>query len=348
MSQIDVESLLQELDPAAPCGPNLEYDPIFVALELEAIGKPEVQYGETITPAVPPDWKAVRKMAAGLLERSRDLRLAVYLLRAELALTGLAGMADGLRLIERLLDERWNSVHPELDADDDNDPMLRINSLAILADAGTVLKDLKEASLIVLPGLGPFSLRTLEIANGELPPPPGQDKVSLDSLQRSLDDVDAAALSAAVDLLGRALESVVGIETLLVRQVGSSQALNLDALTRPLKRGRDFLALRESARAPAELANEEAGAVPRADGAAHAAMISGAVANRDDVVRMLEKLIAYYHKYEPSSPLPILLERARRLVPKSFMEIMEDLAPDGMAQLMVIKGPDGSQQEDSY
>ncbi len=57
---------------------------------------------------------------------------------------------------------------------------------------------------------------------------------------------------------------------------------------------------------------------------------------------MLDKLITYYQQHEPSSPVPILLVRARRLVPKSFLELMEDLAPGGVAQLLVIKGPDGA------
>lgn len=173
MSQIDVDALLRAVDADAPCGPNLEYDPLFVALEQAVLGK----YGATISAAVPPDWKIVRRMAADLLARSRDLRLVVHLLRASLALDGVKGLADGIRLIERLLDEQWHSVHPQLDADDDMDPMLRLNSLAILADRATVLKELKEATLVALPGLGPLSLRTLEITNGELAPADGQDKI---------------------------------------------------------------------------------------------------------------------------------------------------------------------------
>ncbi|MEJ7808175.1 MAG: type VI secretion system protein TssA [Telluria sp.] len=351
MNTGEVNDLLQEIDPGAPCGPNLEYDPVFVALELAVLGKPEVQYGETITAAVPPEWKVVRKMAAELLARSRDLRLAVYLLRAELALVGIEGMATGLHLIERLLDERWDSVHPELDADDDNDPMLRINSLTALTDAGTVLKDLKETALIVLPGLGPLTLRMLEVASGELAPPKGTEKIAVESIDKALADVDDTALGAAVERLTRALDSVVNIETLLVRQVGSSQALNLDALTKPLKRGRDFLAQRAGARAPAADAGVDAagagadGDAPAGAGVAGArgAPISGAIANRADVVRMLDKLLEYYHQHEPSSPLPLLLERAKRLVPKNFMEILQDLAPDGLSQLNVIKGPDQEQ-----
>ena len=78
------------------------------------------------------------------------------------------------------------------------------------------------------------------------------------------------------------------------------------------------------------------------------AAISGEIGSRDDVLRMLDKLVGYYTRHEPSSPIPILLERARRLVPMNFFEIMQDLAPDGVAQLTVIRGPDGSKQEEEY
>jgi type VI secretion system protein ImpA len=352
MSTIDVEALLLEIGPDTPCGPDLEYDPAFLALEQEALGKPEVQYGETITPAVPPDWKIVRRMAGELLERSRDLRLAIHLLRANLALSGIAGMADALVLVERLLDARWDSVHPLLDLDDDNDPTLRINSLAILADSGTLVRELKEAPLVVLPGLGPLTIRMLEVANGEAPPPEGEEKIALASIERALADLEPAKLAAAADALGRALAAAVNIEVILVRQVGSSQALNLDALTRPMRKSHEFLMRQQQgdgSAAPAET-GDAPGETPGGDGAIHLprAAIQGDIASRDDVVRMLDKLVQYYARNEPSSPIPILLERAKRLVPMNFFEIIQDLAPDGIAQLTVIRGPDGTQQDSDY
>ncbi|QYF95722.1 type VI secretion system protein TssA [Massilia sp. PAMC28688] len=350
MSVIDIDALLLEIDPAAPCGPNLEYDPVFVALEQESLGKPEVQYGDTITPAVPPDWKVVRRMATELLERSRDLRLAVHLLRANLALSGMPGFADSIALIERLLEERWDSIHPQLDPDDDLDPTLRINSLAILADTGTLLRELKDATLVVLPGLGPLSIKMLEVANGEVPPAAGQEKLAIGSIERAAADVAPEQMAAAVDALARALAATVNIEVILVRQVGSSQALNLDSLTRPLRKGHEFL-VRSQQGGDAGGGGEAAEGEPAgADGGARAARtaISGDIASRDDVVRMLDKLVQYYSRHEPSSPIPILLERAKRLVPMNFFEIMEDLAPEGMAQLAVIRGPDGSAPADEY
>jgi type VI secretion system protein ImpA len=325
--------MLQELAGDTPCGPNLEYDPAFLELEQAALGKPEVQYGDTITPAVPPEWKVVKKLALELIARSRDLRIAMPLLRSLLALHGMPGFADGVSLVERLLAERWDSVHPQLDPDDGLDPMLRINSLATLADAATVLRELKECAFVQLPGLGPLSLRGLEMASGELPAPEGQPPMALSSIEAALCDVDPERLKEAVEAAARAHDSVVNIEVLLVRQVGSSQALNLDVLTRGLRRVRDFLA----SQLPPEGGLEPDGAGGPAGTAA--AAISGEIASRADVVRMLDKILAYYARSEPSSPVPMLLERAKRLAPKSFFEIMEDLVPDSVGQLSVIRGP---------
>ena len=347
MNIIDIGALLEEIDSAAPCGPNLEYTPEFLELDLAILGKPEVQYGSNITPAVPPEWKVVKRLALDLVKRSRDLRLAVPLLRCLLSLHGVAGLSDGLGLIERWLLERWDTLHPQLDPDDDMDPMLRINSLAMLADAATVLKELKDSTLIVLPGLGPLSLRLLEIASGELEPAKGQEKIAYASLAAALGDLDIEQVKTAAAALRTAFDSATNIEIILVRHVGSAQALNLGALTKSLKRGRDFLqehvTLRTGAEpqaqdAPAEDMPVEVGA--DAPGPARAAVaISGEISSPKDVVRMLDKILKYYQQHEPSSPVPLLLSRAKRLAPMTFLDVLNDLAPDGMAQLLVISGP---------
>ncbi|NRR31435.1 type VI secretion system protein TssA [Oxalobacteraceae bacterium] len=350
MSIVDIDALLQELDPASPCGPNLEYDPDFLELEQAIVGKPEVQYGDTVTPAVPPEWKVVKRLAGDLLARSRDLRLAMSLLRSLLALNGIAGGAAGLALIERLLEQRWDSVHPQLDPDDDMDPMLRINSLATLADATTFLRELRDAPIIMLPGLGALTMRGLDVASGELQPLEGETKVEFSSLQAALGDVELEREQVLAATLSQAFDSAVQIEALLVKEVGSSQALNLETLTRNLRRARDFVASHlaerigaaDGAQAGADAAGESGAeaAGGSANGApARAAGISGDIASRADVIRMIDKICKYYQQNEPASPVPLLLERAKRLVPKNFFEVLEDLAPDGMSQLLMVSGP---------
>ena len=343
MSIVDVDSLLQELTADAPCGPNLEYDGAFLELEQSAVGKPEVQYGDTITPAVPPEWKLVKKQAFDLLGRSRDLRVAMPLVRALLALHGLPGFAGGVQLIDRLVAERWSSIHPQLDPDDGNDPTQRINSLSMLTDGATLVRELKETTFIVLPGLGPLSLRVLDMVSGDTPVPEGQSAPTMASIEAALLDVSAEALASASGAATQAYDSVTNIEVALVRHVGSSQALNLDPLTRQLRRIRDLLASAPAAVPDAAMAppaeGEEGGASAPGASAAGPAAISGEIGSRADVVRMLDKILAYYQRYEPSSPVPMLLERAKRLAPKSFFEVLEDLAPDSVSQLKVIRGP---------
>jgi type VI secretion system protein ImpA len=358
MSTVDIDALLLEIDTATSCGPNLEGEQAFLALENEARGKPEVQYGATITPALPPDWKIVRSMAKELLGRSRDLRLAVYLLRANLALNGIAGMVDSLVLIERLLDARWDGVYPLLDAEENNDPTERISCLANLCDAETLVRELKDATLLTLPGLGPLTIKLLEIAYGESQPAPGREKIEPASIERAIADIDRAKLAAVVDALGRALGAVVNIEAMLVRRVGSAKALNFDALTRPLRKAHEFLARQQGQAAGASAEAGEgappagtaavavaADAVPQAGPLVGQADGAGEIRSRADVVSTLDRLIHYYFQHEPSSPIPILLARAKRLVPMSFFELMQDLAPEGIAQLAVIRGPDGAKND---
>lgn len=63
------------------------------------------------------------------------------------------------------------------------------------------------------------------------------------------------------------------------------------------------------------------------------------IESREDVLKLLEKICAYYELTEPTSPVPYLLRRAMRLVTKNFMEIIEDLAPDSIAQVQMVCGP---------
>jgi type VI secretion system protein ImpA len=71
--------------------------------------------------------------------------------------------------------------------------------------------------------------------------------------------------------------------------------------------------------------------------------VQGEIRSRADVVRTLDALCDYYARNEPSSPVPMLLTRAKRLVDKGFMEIMRDLAPAGVSEAELIAGPENKE-----
>ena len=79
--------------------------------------------------------------------------------------------------------------------------------------------------------------------------------------------------------------------------------------------------------------------MPDTNGApAPSAAITGEIASRDDVVKMLDKIIQYYERYEPASPVPIFMNRAKRLVTMSFADLIKDLAPDAASKIAVFTG----------
>ena len=332
---LDFTALAQPLGEADACGQNLEYDPQFLELEEEALGKPEVQYGDTITQAVEPNWKRVMVLAQPLLERSRDLRLAIWLTRAQLNLNGIAGLAAGLELVQALLEHCWDGLHPQLDPDDDNDPLLRINILAFLCEPAGVLRDVLDAPLVSARNLGAVTLRQFELASGEQS---GEgENVSLAMIEGAFIEADPQELAATDAALTRALDLSVRIEQLLTEKVGVGRAIDLSGLATVLRRAGDVIRRRLPGEAPVDVAVV---AAPVATAAAVAApqALRGEINSREDARQTIDRLCTYFQTFEPASPVPILLQRAKKLIDKNFMELLQDLAPDGLAQLALVSG----------
>jgi type VI secretion system protein ImpA len=354
MSVIEVESLLSEIAADAPCGEDLEYDSQFVEMEKQSQGTPERQYGDTIIPGEPPDWREVSRAALDLLERTRDLRVAVYLTRALLNTDGLPGFADGLALLEGLLERHWDQVYPQLDPDDDYDPMLRINTIVALCDPETTLYDLRGAPLVISRALGRFSLRDVQIAAGLLTPVAASDEERAPPNQSMINgafqDADLEDLQATAESVVAAFERTERIEALLTDQVGVTQAPDLSALTGVLKEIRQVLNEQLQRRGVSVAGEVEAGAVETMEpgsggGGAVQRMVVGEIASREDVIRTLDKICEYYSRHEPSSPVPFMLKRAKKMVRMDFMELLRDLAPGGTDQADLIFGLQPEQSE---
>jgi type VI secretion system protein ImpA len=347
MTPIDVANLSVALAPEAPAGPDLSFDAKFMELERLAAGTPERRMGDSVIAAEPPDWKAVRQKCLEVLGRTRDLRVMVLLTVAELELDGLEGMRDGLALLRSTVEACWDHVHPQLDPSDGNDPIERRNVLESLSpeadsfgDRLQFIRKLRQVPLARSPRLGRFSLRDLAVARGEAPPPePGPDGsaapvVEPATIDAAFDDTPAEDLTAVAAVAESALEEVRALHRVFADKAGTGAAPVFNELEK---------ALREAAGA-ARASLGRRGLGPAAEGAAGpagataAAAAPGEIRSRDDVVATLERVCRFLEANEPSSPIPILLRRAQRLVSKSFVDIVRDLAPGGLGEVEVIGG----------
>ena len=335
MSSIDLKSLLSAVSDAAPAGPNLEDDVSFAELITAAKGKPEQQFGETVIPGEDPDWRQVKSLALGILGKTRDLRVGVTLTRALMVTDGVEGVADGLSLMRGWLDGMWDALHPQLDPADP-DPIQRTNTLATLDDYDAAVRAARDMPIVAAPRVGRFSYKDVLVATNKLPAPAGQtDAPSFAAIEAAFQDSSLEDVQKTAAELGRALESIVGIEKAFVTHVGAARGVSLSGLTAVLKGAHQTVSEQLAKKAP-QAVDEAGGVVVGAGGAP--AQASGAIRTRDDVLKALDKLCEYFDRNEPSSPVPILLRRAKRLINKSFMDIVRDMASNGVSQVELLRG----------
>jgi type VI secretion system protein ImpA len=334
-----VEALLTPIGEASPCGDDLEYDAAFTALAASSQGKPEQQFGDTVIPAVEPEWRDVAEQSDAILRRSKDVRAAVLLLRASTRLQGVAGFIAGLQLLTGLFDRFWDGIHPTLDADDDNDPTMRLNALAPLWDENMVLRDLYDAQVGVAPGVGQIRVRDIAIAHGALNAVGGEATYSMSQIQGGLEAIQAhqpERLQAAMEVPAL----VEKLQALLVDRTGRSDAINFGAL-RAIGR-----VLAKACGAASGLAETgEASAADKGtalqgagDGAARPTAMRGEIQSRQDALQMLDRVIRYLEQAEPGNPAPLLIERAKKLIGVSFLEIMANLAPNALDTIENVTG----------
>jgi type VI secretion system protein ImpA len=343
MASIDVDSLLQPVTEDAPVGADLEYDPAYMAAFRAAEGTQERQMGDTLVAGEEPDWRAVGKAAAELLSRTKDLRVAVLLTRALLRTQGLAGLDQGLTLIHGLVERYWDDAYPQLDPSDDNDPTLRVNILLDLCSSEAVLHTLRIAPLVRSKVLGPLSLRDVEIAEGRASAPADIKPLDPEAVRGVFMDCDLDELQASAAAASSALQHVSLLSDALGERIRLDQMPSFDPLAEVLTAISRLLGPYLAERLPAEpstAAMEDDATGPEtwpAEGSVRGAGI-GEIASRDDVARAIDRICDYYSRYEPSSPVPLLLHRAKRLATGNFIDIVRDLAPDAMGDIEKICG----------
>jgi type VI secretion system protein ImpA len=335
---MDPAVFLQSKGDDSPSGENLEYDPIFTEMEIAGQPGEERQIGDEVTAAEDPDYSELAEKALAVLEKSHDLRAAVFLADAYVNTKGLAGFADVTTYVLGCLEEFWDSCHPELDEDDDDDPTMRINAVQGLGASDTIYRSLRRTALTESRNFGRLSLRDMEIAEGKMTAPPGMENIpDSATISAAFQDTDDDFLAALLTAVQTAEDNVRAISGVFDEQT-PGQGPDLDELIKLLRQIKRRLTEYASAEGVDDTvqdgdADDTGGAAPMAVGGP-----VGGINSPSDVSNALDRIVAYYRRSEPSSPVPIMLERAKRLVGADFLTIMKDMAPDGVDNVHLIGG----------
>lgn len=341
---VDLQPLLEAVSAELPSGESLEYDAAYLEIAKAIQGKPE----DPITgeKAQPPNWRDIDKSARELLNRSKDIQVAIYLARALIHLEGINGFRDGVILIRDLLEKYWDTIHPQLDPEDAFDPTARVNILEELANFDSFLRPLSLVALVESKAVGRFGLRDIHIATDKISVTDESQKVDLATIKAAFLDQPDLSLSN-YQALGEALAGLDNLQDFVNQQVGATNGPDLSALKAQLKEMRfvfeQYAEFDTKTDAEQEiLVDEDGGAEAGATLEVRKVPFSGGIHSRQDVIKTLDMICRYYAEHEPSSPVPIFLERAKHLVTADFRQIVQNLLPDAMSQLDVFKGPDTS------
>lgn len=339
MARYNLEPLLAPVSDESPAGPDLEYDPAFLELERAAAPKAERAIGDAVKAAEEPDWEKVTELSEAVLTRSKDLRAAVHLAAAWMRTSGMPGWTAGLELIRSLLEQFWDNVHPQLDAEDDNDPTMRVNAVVPLSDLQSVLGYFRTTPFVQSPRMGRFNLRDLRIANGTLKvtTPSGAPEPTLTEIEACCMDCAEEELVETTAAISQSMEDARAIDAIFTDRVGTAGP-DFKNLLSDIYELKKFLDPQLARRVPPEGDAEGEAEDGDSAGATGAARASGAIAGPQDVMRRLDEVCDYYTRCEPSSPVPLLLRRAQRLVGMDFMDLLKDLAPGGISELRVVSG----------
>jgi type VI secretion system protein ImpA len=320
------EALLQPITAEQPCGDNLEDTELLASFDsyrLFGQGHPLDATGDGAPP--PPDWAAIRDKSNEALRKSKDLRLLAHLGAALLRTDGIPAFSATLNVASQWLETNWNQVYPLVD----EDAILRRNALNNFADPMAIVDRLRRVPLVNSRQHGRFSLRDLDIATHQMQPGKDDTPVDENQINAAFDAMPLEELTLLHDSVATAVAAVKKIDGTMREAAGSESTPSFDPLTTQLARMNLTLRTRLAARtAGAEAA---AGDGAAADGGGIAgAPLSGVVKSRQDAIRALDAITAFYRQAEPSSPIPLLLERAKRLVSKDFLEVLADIAPDAL------------------
>jgi type VI secretion system protein ImpA len=336
--------LLQPISTDQPCGQNLEDTPLLASFDayrlygrtkpLEPVSQPDEDAPKTVQDRdeQPPDWGEIKEKSLHALQVSKDLRLLAHLGTALLRTDGLVAFLDTVKIASDWLNSYWDLAYPPVDGDG----IVRRSALNCFADPIAVVDALRKAPLVSSREHGRFSLRDIDIATGQLAPGNTEVKPDESHINGAFGGLPLEELTGLHRRVSDALQSLKTIDAKMREEIGTEAAPSFDLLSTQLAKMDKVLRAQLAAR-PDAAPQADVAAGGEAQPAA-AAGFSGAVRSRQDAVRALEAVADYFRRNEPSSPVPMFCERAKRLISMEFLEMLADIAPEAVAQARAAGG----------
>jgi type VI secretion system protein ImpA len=161
-------------------------------------------------------------------------------------------------------------------------------------------------------------------------------------------EAEPAAIDATLAAIQEASAHADAIEAVFSEKCGDAGSIDLTLLKTLLRDAAVNITRRKDSGGESDNSGGTEGGAAEAEGGEGGGSgggggrgrgMSGDVGSVRDVNLALDKIIRYYESYEKSSPVPLFMKAAQRVVDKDFMEIHKVLTPDVVTMLSNIATP---------
>ena len=330
------EKYYAPVSPDAPMGSALEFYH-FSEMEQESawplndFGRPD--------PKQRPNFRAVRDMALGFLDGSkdlkatRDIRPLLALALAEAGDKGPVGLAKALDLFVTLVMEHWDAIHPGKEDEDDDEFMTRMEDMRKYMNPAVFALAVDSVSIARSPRVGDLTTRTFGIAAAKLSPRESEFAPNSDALTALLAEEDdaRASVTEAHDAYHYAISRLRDFEAFL-EQHPDVDPVDVGAVAVALEKQVVFIEPYMGKATPESGGETVDGKMDSPSGAGSApdsAPIGGAN-TLEEAMDLIDDILVFYARSGRSSPVPLGLIALRDLMAGDFNTWISNTASTGL------------------
>ena len=288
----------------------------------------------------PAPWRVVRSLSeTALRDIAKDLEVATWLMESLVRAAGLRGLATGAAVITGLVERYWDDLYPMPDEDGMETRVGPLAGLSGQSVDGTLMQPLRKTVFFERPDQSPFGYWQYELSKdlAAIADPAKRQRridagvVVFDDMEKEARRADPAHWSALHAELMAAIEAWAAMTAALDAHAGAASPST--------SRVRDLLADMEAAASqftPAKLVAaptlQPGGPTASAAHVLSTAPQPSASMGREDALRQLGEIAAWFRQHEPNSPLAYTLDEAVRRGRMTWPELVAELMPDEAAR----------------
>ncbi|QNQ55458.1 type VI secretion system protein TssA [Serratia liquefaciens] len=328
--KIDFDAMLAPINDIAPCGNNVEYEQIYDDIRRARESDPDyLPQGEWATELRVADWTKVVKLSNRVLcDESKDLQVACWFVEGIAQQQGISGLLSGMAFLQQFFTRYWDDCWPALEDGGHEFRQSSLNrldrELALLLKIYPMLGQ-KESSLDYWQNV---------VAREHRGAPKKDDETPVDSDDFSMATYNRWAAAVGAEKLISLKDGLQELTATLEIFEQQYSQLNPSADSTALGQTQQVIVeMQEWAQRMIDRLGptyNEAAELPGEQGVAshpHSGMTRHGM-TRDAAINQILTIADFFRQTEPSSPLPLLLERAARWGGMTLSEWLEEMLQD--------------------